>query len=303
MSNELISSSNEIIKQGSKSFSLAARLFKKDIFESAILLYRWCRFCDDEIDGTEKHLQADKLNYLREQTELAIKNMPVQHEAFVALRQVVKKHGIPAHYPLELINGLEMDVKNATYNSLEDLKLYCYRVAGVVGLMMAHIMKISNEGALKSACDMGMAMQMTNIARDVVTDADMGRIYLPLNWLSEEQVPNFSASIKNPIYHRKIHRVTKRLLREASNLYASGDIGIKYLEPKSRFAIISARYIYSDIGRLVTKLGPQAWYQRTYVPLYRKLFWVGLSLFRLLVQSLSTPRFESIHIKQVWRFQ
>lgn len=306
MKNNLIINSDKTIRQGSKSFSLASRLFDKETFEAAILLYRWCRFCDDEIDRTKPSLQLEKLKFLQEQTEAAIRGDPVALEPFMALRQIVLKYGIPAHYPLELIKGMKMDVENVSYENFDELRLYCYRVAGVVGLMMAHIMGISDERALARACDMGMAMQLTNIARDVFTDAEMGRIYLPRNWLSKFQVPNSSKSFFVTVYHGRLASVTRLLLNEADALYRSGDEGIVFLNRRAQFAILAARYIYSDIGRIVRSRGARAWQSRVYVSLPRKIFWIGVSLAKIIISSIKDiklPRYQPITITQVWRHQ
>ncbi len=303
MSPELQKNSIAAISKGSKSFSLASRLFDKETFDAAILLYRWCRFCDDEIDRTKPADQMAKLEFLKTQTEAAISGSEVTLEPFVALAYVVKKYKIPAHYPLELIAGMRMDVEKVQYETIDDLKLYCYRVAGVVGLMMAHIMKISNERALSHACDMGMAMQLTNIARDVFADAEMGRIYLPKNWLAKFQVPCSPKSLFVSIYHGRLAAVTRLLLDEADRLYRSGDEGLVYLHPRAQLAILSARYIYSDIGRIVRSRGALAWRERTYVNLPRKIFWVGVSLAKIMWQSFWRTPFIPVPINQIWRHQ
>ena len=106
----------------------------------------------------------------------------------MALQYIVRRYGIPAHYASELIEGMAMDVRGIRYANLRELLLYCYRVAGTVGLMMSHVMGLRDESALKHAADLGIAMQLTNIARDVTEDASMGRIYLPLDWLDEANI-------------------------------------------------------------------------------------------------------------------
>lgn len=301
MNSELLKNSTSHIRKGSKSFFLAAQIFEKETFESVVLLYNWCRYCDDEIDCTPQSQQLEKLQFLRSQTEAAVKNKHVVLEPFVALRNIVQKYSIPACYPLELINGMEMDVQKQTYDTISDLKLYCFRVAGVVGLMMAHIMRVSDEKALAHACNMGMAMQLTNISRDVFTDAHLGRIYLPKSWLTKYQVPSSAKSFFVSVYHGRLASVTRLLLDEADALYRSGDDGIRFLNFRARLAILSARYIYSDIGRLVRSRGARAWQERTYVSFPRKIVWVLFSLGKILWQSIRLPAFKPIPILQIWR--
>lgn len=301
MNKKLVKHSHQVIRHGSKSFSLAARLFDNETLEAAVLLYRWCRFCDDEIDSAKPTEQSQKLQFLRTQTEAVIRGEISELEPFQALGYLLKEYKIPPHYPLELINGLQMDVDNQAYQTIEELKLYCYRVAGVVGLMMAHIMKVSSETALRHACDMGMAMQLTNIARDIFADAQMGRIYLPTVALKKNQVPLSPKSFSVSVYHGRLASVTRLILDEADRLYSSGDQGLEYLSLRAQIAILSARHIYSDIGRLVRARGALAWRERVYVPLHRKLFWVGFSLAKVLWKNIWLPRFEPVAIKQIWR--
>jgi len=299
----LAEQSREIIMQGSKSFSLAALLLGRETRDSAFLLYHWCRYCDDMIDQAEPGKAHEKLQMLREQTIQALTGAENLEPAFLALSRVVKKYSIPHHYPLELLAGMEMDVLQCQYNSFANLKLYCYRVAGVVGLMMAHILGVSHEKALRNACDMGIAMQLTNIARDILTDAQINRIYLPVEWLKEVGIPPLANAIMSPKHRAPLFLIVKKLLNEAEVFYQSGDRGLPFLATQPRLAIMSARYIYSDIGQLILYRKSFAWDTRTFVPLYRKIFWISLSLVRLTWQGLFKPRFQATPITQVWRFQ
>src|SRR5262245_29730545 len=182
-----------MIRKGSKSFSLAAKLFDCDTRDAAFFLYGWCRYCDDQIDDLGKTASQDELakriRVLKEDTATDFGFAKQREPVFVTLQYVVHRYGIPAHYALELIEGMAMDARGTRYNSLKELLLYCYRVAGTVGLMMSHVMGLRDENALKHAADLGIGMQLTNIARDIREDAAMGRIYLPLTWLQEAEIP------------------------------------------------------------------------------------------------------------------
>jgi 15-cis-phytoene synthase len=295
-----------MIRVGSKSFSLAARLFSPETKNAAFFLYGWCRYCDDEVDLDDGSTAAEdrirRLVAIRQKTRSALAGQPQSDPVFIAFRHVVERYAIPEHYPLELLEGMAMDVRAERYRTLDDLRLYCYRVAGTVGLMMAHIMGVSDERALRHAADLGIAMQLTNIARDIFEDVERGRIYLPLSWLEEEKVP--PAEITAPRHRHKIAAVVARLLDEAEKYYRSGDEGFRYLAVRSAFAIAAARQVYSEIGRLVRLKGAHAWDERTYVPLSRKLWVVG----RGVVSVLKSPagrwhrRWEAAPITMVWKF-
>src|ERR1051325_7425060 len=178
---------------------------------------------------------------------------------------------------------MAMDVRGTRYGSLRELLLYCYRVAGTVGLMMAHVMGLRDESALKHAADLGIAMQLTNIARDVIEDAETGRIYLPLNWLDEAGIP--TDRIAAPEYRDGLAMLALRLLREARRYYVSGDAGLWHLSFRSACAVSAARHIYSEIGSLLIRKGPRAWDERTYVTGARKI-WVIARAIRTLMRSL-----------------
>ena len=264
-----------MITQGSKSFSLAARLFDPDTRDAAFFLYGWCRYCDDQVDraGMEESREQleQRLTKLSEATRSVFSGAAQDQAVFIAMQYIVQRYGIPAHYALELIEGMAMDARGTRYQTFNDLSLYCYRVAGTVGLMMSHVMGLRNQRALKHAADLGIAMQLTNIARDITEDASMGRIYLPLEWLEEAGIaPEEIAAVKN---RSKLALITKRLLQEAQRYYLSGDTGLWHLSFRSACAVAAARHVYAEIGSLLLYKGASAWDQRGYVTGRRKL-WV-----------------------------
>jgi phytoene synthase len=269
-----------MIQKGSKSFSLAARLFDAPTRDAAFFLYGWCRYCDDQVDQanttTDRSELAARLKALKENTVAAFSFTPQREPVFVALQYIAHRYGIPSHYALELIEGMAMDVRATRYTNLKELLVYCYRVAGTVGLMMAHVMGLRDEAALKHAADLGIAMQLTNIARDIVEDASMGRVYLPGAWLDEAQiVPEEIAALKN---RHKLAMLTLRLLREADRYYRSGDAGLWHLSFRSACAVAAARNVYAEIGALLLQKGARAWDERTYVTGARKVrvVWRGI---------------------------
>jgi 15-cis-phytoene synthase len=258
---EIVAFSRERIERGSKSFAGAARLFAPDVRASAYMLYAWCRHCDDEIDGQELGFNTplaataateERLAVLRDKTIAAVRGR-AEEPMFLALQTVVARHAIPERHPLELIEGMAMDVRAEPYGTIGDTLRYSYHVAGVVGVMMAMVMGVREAATLDRACDLGIAFQLTNIARDVAADAAVGRIYLPADWLSEAGVPEGAAA--DPRYRDGVHAVTLRLLAEADRYYDSAYHGIGRLPIRSALAIAAARRVYSDIGNVVRAQG------------------------------------------------
>jgi phytoene synthase len=265
----LVEKSQRTIQRGSKSFALAARLFAPRTREGAILLYAWCRHCDDMTDeqvlgfrseGAMAGSAEERLASLERETRRALAGEPVEEPAFAALQEVVRRHGIPERHPLEHLRGFAMDVAGARPETVDDCARYCYHVAGVVGVMMAHVMGARGEDTLDRASDLGIAFQMTNIARDVMDDAAAGRVYLPEAWLREVGVPQ--DEIARPEHRAAVFSVTARLLDEAERYYASAQVGLARLPFRSAWAVATARRVYRDIGRIVRQQGSRAWDHR-----------------------------------------
>jgi 15-cis-phytoene synthase len=268
----IIEHSRQLIEKGSKSFAGAARLFDDETRASAYMLYAWCRHCDDEIDGQELGFSQEpgtvtpspqaRFARITEQTLAAIKG-DADHPVFQALARVVAKHDIPARHPLELIAGFRMDVEGRQYRTVDDTLCYCYHVAGVVGVMMAMVMGVREANALNRASDLGIAFQLTNIARDVIQDAEAGRVYLPADWLAEAGLT--AADIADPANRDTVFAVTTRLLNEADRYYRSARYGLPALPIRAAWAIAAARRIYRQIGTVVRQRGPRAWDTRASV--------------------------------------
>jgi 15-cis-phytoene synthase len=203
---------------------------------------------------------------------------------------------------LELIEGMAMDVRGTRYTTLKELLLYCYRVAGTVGLMMSPVMGLRDQKALRHAADLGIAMQLTNIARDITEDAAMGRIYLPLTCLQEAGI--HPEAIAAPEHREKLAVLTLRLLREAERYYRSGDAGLWYLSFRSACAVAAARHVYVKIGSLLLRKRPCAWDQRAYVTGPLRIWVVGrglLSLARTVPGRLWRP-WSPAPLRMVWKY-
>lgn len=279
---DLVALSADVIKAGSKSFAAAARLFDAETRASAYLLYAWCRHCDDVIDGQELgaagaapggHDAEQELAKLYSLTRAALDNVAMQDPVFEAFRHVAAKHAIPPQHPIELLDGFAMDVSDRTYETIDDTLAYCYHVAGVVGVMMAWIMGVRDDETLDRASDLGIAFQLTNIARDIADDARVGRIYLPREWLRDAGVP--ADEILNAAHHPALFEVVQRLLRLAEGYYDSSLAGIARLPLRSRWAVATARTVYRSIGRERSKLGPEAITRRVVTSKAQKLMAVA----------------------------
>ncbi|MGA7323759.1 MAG: phytoene/squalene synthase family protein [Rhodomicrobium sp.] len=273
----VVALSHELIEKGSKSFAMAAKLLPTSVRDDAIMLYGWCRHCDDVIDdqilgfgveGPRGEKVRESVQGLRELTRQALAGQATE-PVFIALGRVARKHGIPERHPLELLHGFEMDESGRVYETLDDTLDYCYHVAGVVGVMMAMIMGVREQPILNRAADLGIAFQLTNIARDVVDDAKAGRIYLPREWLREAGLEN--ADLADPRHRAALFGTTRKLLSEADAYYRSSLYGMSALPFSAAIGIGAARRVYRDIGRLVIGRGARAWDGRAIVGKKRKL--------------------------------
>jgi phytoene synthase len=273
----IVAHSRELIEKGSKSFAMAAKLLPAAIRDDAMMLYGWCRYCDDVIDDQELGFAAQgqgadspakRVEILRHKTAEALAGR-ADEPVFIALGRVARKHAIPARHPLELLKGFEMDAAGRVYETLDDTLGYCYHVAGVVGVMMAMIMGVRDTQTLNRASDLGLGFQLTNIARDVMDDAKAGRIYLPRAWLAEAQIP--AAELADPRHRHAVFAVTRRLLHEADAYYRSALYGMSELPLQAAIGIGAARRIYRDIGRIVAARGAAAWDHRAAAGKGRKI--------------------------------
>lgn len=287
---EIESLARDAIAEGSKSFALASLLFRPHMKAHAHMLYAWCRHCDDVIDGQnlgfteptedgKPHIpRQHDLDHLTTQTLRAIGGEPVSEPAFKALQRVVLDTQMPREHPLDLLTGFRMDVQQRHYETLEDTLEYCYHVAGVVGVMMAIIMgvKPNDYETLHRASDLGIAFQLTNICRDIIDDAEIGRVYLPAAWLREAGVDPAPASLLDPANREAVWAVALRVLEEADRYYRSSGPGVRRLPIRAGFAVAAARGVYRDIGRVVRKRGTAAWDERARTSRRRKLVLAGL---------------------------
>ena len=296
MSDTVVATSEAAIAQGSQSFAAAARLFDRATRDDAVMLYAWCRHCDDVVDGqTLGHDQAAdfrvgqqaRLETLRRQTVAALAGEPTSDPTFEALRRVVERHQIPPRHPQELLAGFEMDVAERHYATIEDTLDYCYHVAGVVGVMMAMIMGARDAKVLDRASDLGLAFQLTNIARDVIDDARVGRVYVPDDILARHGLSRIDAD--DPGQRAALHAAALELLELAERYYASAYLGMAALPARSAWAIAAARRVYRAIGSKLRAGGPKAWNARVSTTSLEKAGLLALSLSDVAVTRIVKP--------------
>ena len=254
-----------ILAHHSKSFALAGKLLPADVRRDAAALYAWCRRCDDAVDDpAATNDRALAVRRLRSELDGVYAGVPQHDPVLGGLHDVVHRHDLPRRFADDLLAGMAMDVGVVRMATLDDLLLYAYRAAGTVGLMMAHLMGVRDAGTLRRAADLGMAMQLTNVCRDVAEDEQRGRVYLPADLLQGAPAPTRARTTAA--------RAVAAVLGHAEAFYRSGDVGLARLPFRCAVAIRAARLIYAEIGAVVARRGFDVGAGRAVVSRGRKLF-------------------------------
>lgn len=267
----------QAIRHGSRSFHSASLLLPRRVRDPAMALYAFCRLADDAVDlGQQK---ADAVLRLHERLDLAYAGTPLGAPADRAFTAMIDATGMPRTLPEALLEGLAWDAMGRRYETLSELRAYSARVASAVGVMMCVLMDVRDADALARACDLGVAMQLTNIARDVGEDAREGRLYLPADWLTEAGIEP-DALLAEPRMIDGLDRVVRRLLREADRLYLRSEAGVVALPISARPGIFAARFIYAGIGRVLERRGIDPFSYRARTGTAEKLSLLGLATLR-----------------------
>jgi phytoene synthase len=274
-SDDDLATCREAIRTGSRTFHAASLILPSRVREPALSLYAFCRAADDAIDESGDPVAA--LAALRGRLAGAYQRRPAAIAEDRALADVVARFSIPREVPEALLEGFAWDAQRRRYADLSGVLAYSARVAGTVGVMMALLMGARSAAALARAADLGAAMQLSNIARDVGEDARAGRLYLPLDWLRAAGIEP-EAFLARPVFTRALGAVVDRLLGAAEDLYARAASGIAALPPECRPAIHAARLMYAEIGREVTRRGSDSVSTRAVVPASRKAFLLARAL-------------------------
>lgn len=265
------------IRAGSRSFHAASRLLPARVRDPALALYAFCRLADDAVDeGADK---AAAVLELQRRLALAHAGRPRNAPEDRAFAAIVERFEMPRALPEALLEGFAWDARGDRYATLGDVRAYSARVASAVGAMMCVLMGVRDEGPLARACDLGAAMQLTNIARDVGEDARAGRLYLPLDWFAEAGLDP-GAFLAAPAPAPEIRRMVERLLSEARRLYLRSEAGIGALPLETRPGIWAARLIYAGIGGAVRRQGCDSVTSRARTTGVQKAFWLAQSALR-----------------------
>lgn len=241
-----------LMRGGSKTFFAASRLLPARVRDASIALYAFCRVADDLVDEGDD--AAASLQQLGRRLDAIYAGQPQALMEDRALAAVVRLHGLPRPLLDALLEGFAWDDQGRHHDTLEDVHAYAARVAGSVGAMMCWLMGVRHPQALARACDLGVAMQLTNIARDVGADARIGRLYLPRQWMREAGIDP-EAWLEAPSCSPALQSVVDRLLLEADRLYVRASQGIADLPADCRPAIMAARLIYAEIGQQLRRDG------------------------------------------------
>lgn len=275
-----------VIQTHGRTFALASRLLPRARRGDTVVLYAWYRRADDAVDRVPPEAQPEAAGRVGQEVDLVYGGAKLEDPLLLELRQVVLEHGIPRVYFDEFVAGLLTDARAEPLISHADLMRYCYRVAGTVGAVMAHVLGASEPEALRRAAHMGMAMQLTNICRDVEEDFQAGRVYLPESLTGGLPRPGRCLpSWSRPI----VARAVSVLLDEAEALYRSGDRGLSALAWRTAFAIRAARLMYAEIGAQIRRRGYDVLAGRAVVPTWRKLVLLGAA-FVMNLSGRSSPR-------------
>ncbi len=264
----------EAIRHGSRSFHTASLMLPAQIRDPALALYAFCRLADDRVDLTQDKARA--VLDLRDRLDLAYAGRPRNAPEDRAFAAVVDTFDMPRALPEALLEGLAWDAEGRSYADFPALTGYCARVASAVGAMMCVLMRVRDADALARACDLGVAMQLTNIARDVGEDAREGRLYLPLDWLDAAGMTP-AQLFADPQPSPQIRQLVKRLLDKADWLYARSEAGMKSLPPSARTGMFAARYIYAGIGHDLRRAGHDSITRRAHTGAGEKIGWLMLA--------------------------
>ncbi len=255
-----------VLSRHGRSFHFASKLLDPETALHSARLYRFCRYVDDIADESNDAVTAmRRLDGIAEMLQGGESADPVVAD-FLAL---ARRCEIPIEAALELVTGVRSDLDEVRFADEQDLLRYCYRVAGTVGLMMCGVLGVRDPRALPFAIDLGIAMQLTNIARDVGEDASNGRRYLPASMLGDVDPDAIRAP--NAELELRLARAVEQLLSLAEQYYVSGQRGLVFLPRRARLGIRVAARVYRRIGKRLRRLRFASWRSRAVVPFWQKL--------------------------------
>ncbi len=254
----------ETLAQHGKSFYWASLFLGSKLTDRAARLYQFCRFVDDLADGDLPD-REESLEGIRARLDGGDREAGKEVEAFM---QLSKDNNIPLIAARELLDGMLKDQQPTAVNDEAELLRYCHAVAGTVGLMMCRILDCKEQRADSFAIDLGIAMQLTNISRDILEDAQMGRRYLPASWID---LPASVIANADIACQQQVADAAERMLDLAENYYQSALLGIQLLPLRSRLSITVALRVYRQIGWVLKRRGLPWWQGRVFVSKSEKM--------------------------------
>lgn len=290
-----------IIRRHSKSFALAAVLLGRNLRDAASALYAYCRRADDAVDLVAPEHAEQRVETLARELDEVYAGRSLSDPVLGSFQRVVHERRIPRAYPEALLEGFRLDAAGTRYESLTELHRYCWCVAGSVGAMMCHVLGVRRERALLHGAHLGMAMQLTNICRDVAEDYARGRLYLPRELAPGVDLEG-SPQPLSPRQAALVRAAVRRLLTEAERFYASGDAGLALLSFRSRLAVATARNVYSAIGQHILTQDADVLAGRAFVSGPEKLWHVARAGVTCTQLAALTPTFRSTPNLKTLRF-
>ncbi|MCM0036529.1 MAG: phytoene/squalene synthase family protein [Burkholderiaceae bacterium] len=264
-----------VLKSHGRSFYFASHLLAPKYRARAARLYAFCRYVDDVADeASDPLLATQELDCIKS----AIQSGHTDQACVMDMIALMQELAMPQAPVLSLIEGIQSDLNMQHIQDERHLLRYAYQVAGTVGLMMCEVLDVQPKQAWPFAIDLGIAMQLTNIARDVGQDARLGRIYLPATWLGSMTAQEILSP--NAQQALSLQASTKRLLTLAKEYYQSGLSGVVYLPPAARYSIIVAAHVYGEIGQTIAQADYRSWDRRAIVSQPRKVLCATSALIR-----------------------
>jgi phytoene synthase len=261
-----IESANSVLARKGRSFHWARHLLGATHASRATRLYRFCRYIDDAADENRSDVLAKQaLENVVAALRLGQSDDPIIRDGLSLMREC----GIDADVMLDLIEGVQSDLDLVRIADMDSLLRYCYRVAGTVGLMMCKVLDTNVRQAFPHAVDLGIAMQLTNICRDVSADAVVGRRYLPASMvgdLAPERLVNPASELR-----ATLQACVAKLLDCADTYYASGERGLPHLPLRARASMLVAARVYRGIGVQLRARQHVYWTERAHVPPWEKV--------------------------------
>jgi phytoene synthase len=277
---ELYAEAARVTAHGSRSFYFATRFLPRDLAKAAHAVYWFCRYTDDLVDECETVEQGRRdLEEWAARVEGALRGHEPSHPVLKVFIDTASTKNIPSGYPLELIEGMRMDLNGTRYRDFAELRTFCYRVASTVGLMMSHAIGFEAP-ALDYAIDLGIAMQLTNILRDIAEDWRRGRVYLPF-----EEMERFGYSERALAAGERtaeFRALMQFQVARARGYYERALPGIALLDPHGRFAVKVAADVYREILSVIEDHDYDVFGSRAVVPPTRKWWLSGRSIWRVL---------------------